>query len=115
MRKSTALRNTRFAGREEGNADRLTFPANGWPRNQKFFGRPAHPCWPEQRRRIPPPDRSSCSIDRMKKVKSGKRGPAAKGKGAPKSVDEYLAGVPEPGRGTLDKIRAAIPTVVPPG
>ena len=50
----------------------------------------------------------------MKKVKSGKRGPAAKGKGAPKSVDEYLADVPEPARGTLNKIRAAIRAAVPP-
>jgi hypothetical protein len=32
----------------------------------------------------------------MKKVKSGDRSPAAKGKGAPKNVDEYLARVPEP-------------------
>src|SRR5437879_10201894 len=50
----------------------------------------------------------------MKKAKSGKRGPAAKGKGAPKSIDEYLAGVPEPARGTLNKIRAAIRSAAPP-
>jgi uncharacterized protein YdhG (YjbR/CyaY superfamily) len=49
----------------------------------------------------------------MKKVKSGKQGSAAKGNSAPKSVDEYLAGVPEPARGTLKKIRAAIRSVVP--
>jgi uncharacterized protein YdhG (YjbR/CyaY superfamily) len=49
----------------------------------------------------------------MKKVKSGKRGSAAKGNSAPESVDEYLAGVPEPARGTLKKIRAAIRSVVP--
>jgi uncharacterized protein YdhG (YjbR/CyaY superfamily) len=50
----------------------------------------------------------------MKKVKSGNRSSAAKGNGAPKKVDEYLAGVPEPARGTLNKIRAAIRSAVPP-
>ena len=50
----------------------------------------------------------------MKKVKSGNRSSAAKGKGAPKNVDEYLAGVPEPARSTLNKIRAAIRSAVPP-
>ena len=55
-----------------------------------------------------------CSIARMKKVKSGNRSSAAKGNGAPKNVDEYLAGVPEPARGTLNKIRAAIRCAVPP-
>src|SRR5437879_5090661 len=49
----------------------------------------------------------------MKKVKSGNRSSAAKGKGAPKNVDEYLAGIPEPARGTLDKVRAAIQSAVP--
>jgi uncharacterized protein YdhG (YjbR/CyaY superfamily) len=33
---------------------------------------------------------------------------------APASVDEYLAGVPEPARGTLKKVRAAIRSAVPP-
>jgi uncharacterized protein YdhG (YjbR/CyaY superfamily) len=32
---------------------------------------------------------------------------------APKNTDEYLAAVPEPARGTLRKIRAAIRAVVP--
>jgi uncharacterized protein YdhG (YjbR/CyaY superfamily) len=50
----------------------------------------------------------------MKKVKSGNRRSAAKGNGAPKDVDEYLAGVPEPARSTLNKIRAAIRSAVPP-
>ncbi|HEV2417545.1 MAG TPA: DUF1801 domain-containing protein [Terriglobia bacterium] len=51
----------------------------------------------------------------MKKAKSGKRSStAAKGKGAPKTVDEYLARVPEPARGTLGKIRAAIRSAAPP-
>ena len=33
---------------------------------------------------------------------------------APKNVDEYLAGVPEPGRSTLNKIRAVIRAAAPP-
>jgi uncharacterized protein YdhG (YjbR/CyaY superfamily) len=49
----------------------------------------------------------------MKRVKSGDRTSAAKVNRAPKSIDEYLAGVPEPARGTLNKIRAAIRSVVP--
>jgi len=36
-----------------------------------------------------------------------------KGSAAPKNIDEYLATVPEPARGTLKKIRAAIRSVVP--
>ena len=51
---------------------------------------------------------------RMKKVKPGKRSSTANGNGAPKNVDEYLAGVPEPARSTLQKIRAAIRSAVPP-
>ena len=31
----------------------------------------------------------------------------------PKTVDEYLAGVPEPQRGTLTKVRAVIQSVLP--
>ncbi|MGH9397612.1 MAG: iron chaperone [Terriglobia bacterium] len=50
----------------------------------------------------------------MEKVKSGNRSSAAKGNGAPKNVDEYVAGVPEPARSTLKKIRAAIRSAVPP-
>jgi uncharacterized protein YdhG (YjbR/CyaY superfamily) len=50
----------------------------------------------------------------MKRVKSGSRSSAAKGSGAPKNVDEYLAGVPEPARSTLNKMRAAIRSAVPP-
>src|SRR5437667_9290123 len=50
----------------------------------------------------------------MKRVKSGTRGLAAKGSGAPKNIDEYLARVPEPARGSLNKIRAAIRSAVPP-
>ena len=51
----------------------------------------------------------------MKKVKSDKLRSAAKGKRAPKDVEEYLAGVPEPARSTLSKVRAAIRTAVPTG
>jgi uncharacterized protein YdhG (YjbR/CyaY superfamily) len=48
----------------------------------------------------------------MKTAKTGKRGSTAKSKIA-NSVDEYLARVPEPARGTLKKIRAMIRSVVP--
>lgn len=37
----------------------------------------------------------------------------AKSNDAPKDVDEYLARVPEPARSTLNKMRAAIRSVVP--
>jgi uncharacterized protein YdhG (YjbR/CyaY superfamily) len=50
----------------------------------------------------------------MKKARSGKRSTAAKGKGAAKTVAAYLARVPEPARGTLNKIRAAIRSAAPP-
>jgi uncharacterized protein YdhG (YjbR/CyaY superfamily) len=46
----------------------------------------------------------------MKKT-SGDGGSTAKG---PKDIDEYLAGVPEPARTTLSKIRAVIRSAVPP-
>jgi len=50
----------------------------------------------------------------MKKPNSRGRGMAAKASAAPKTIDEYLADVPEPARGTLKKIRAAIRSAVPP-
>lgn len=50
----------------------------------------------------------------MKKATSSKLGSATKGNTVPKTVDEYLAGVPEPARSTLSKIRAAIRSAVPP-
>ena len=50
----------------------------------------------------------------MKKKKSASRGSAVKNKVGPKDMDEYLAGVPEPARSTLNKIRAVIRSVVPP-
>ena len=49
----------------------------------------------------------------MKKAKSGTRKSAAKGQGAPKDVDEYLAGVPEPARRNLKTMRAAVQSAVP--
>jgi uncharacterized protein YdhG (YjbR/CyaY superfamily) len=48
------------------------------------------------------------------KEKSGNRRSAARASGAPKNVDEYFARVPEPARGTLRKMRAAIRSAVPP-
>jgi len=54
------------------------------------------------------------AMARMKKVKPAKRSSAAKGTGAPKNFDEYLAGVPESARGTLRELRATIRSVVPP-
>jgi uncharacterized protein YdhG (YjbR/CyaY superfamily) len=49
----------------------------------------------------------------VKKTKSVKRD-SAKANATPKSVDEYLAGVPQPARSTLNKIRAAIRSAAPP-
>jgi uncharacterized protein YdhG (YjbR/CyaY superfamily) len=46
-------------------------------------------------------------------AKSGNRRSATKNDGAPKDVDDYLARVPEPARNTLQKMRAAIRSVVP--
>jgi uncharacterized protein YdhG (YjbR/CyaY superfamily) len=49
----------------------------------------------------------------MTRVKPAKDRSAAKHRARPKSVEEYLAGVPEPARRTLKKMRAAIRSVVP--
>lgn len=49
----------------------------------------------------------------MQKRKSSNRSSSAKGKGAAQSVDRYLAGVPEPARSTLNKVRAAIRAAAP--
>lgn len=46
-------------------------------------------------------------------MKSGKRSAPAKRQGHPKNVDQYLAGIPEPARGILKKVRATIRSVVP--
>jgi uncharacterized protein YdhG (YjbR/CyaY superfamily) len=49
----------------------------------------------------------------MKKKISRQGAAAMRGKPAAKSVDEYLAGVPEPARSTLERIRAVIRSVAP--
>jgi uncharacterized protein YdhG (YjbR/CyaY superfamily) len=49
----------------------------------------------------------------MKKATARVRDSTAKNTAAPKTVDEYLAGVPEPARSTLKKVRATIRSVVP--
>jgi uncharacterized protein YdhG (YjbR/CyaY superfamily) len=49
----------------------------------------------------------------MLKPKPIKRGGLRKGTATATSVDEYLAGVPEPARTTLNKIRATIRSVLP--
>jgi uncharacterized protein YdhG (YjbR/CyaY superfamily) len=48
----------------------------------------------------------------MRKAKTSDSRPASQS-AAPTNVDEYLAGVPEPARSTLRKIRAMIRSVVP--
>jgi uncharacterized protein YdhG (YjbR/CyaY superfamily) len=50
----------------------------------------------------------------MKKASSGSRGSNAKQDAVPRNIDQYLAGVPEPARGTLNKVRAAIRSAAPP-
>ena len=49
----------------------------------------------------------------MKKPKPAQRNSAAKRSAVPKTVDEYLAAVPEPARSTLKKVRAAIRAAAP--
>jgi uncharacterized protein YdhG (YjbR/CyaY superfamily) len=49
-----------------------------------------------------------------KKKISRNRASAKKSKASPKTVDEYLARVPEPARSTLNEIRATIRSTVPP-
>jgi len=50
----------------------------------------------------------------MKQARPATRRSVAKAGDAPKSIDEYLAGVPEPARSTLNNIRAAIRSALPP-
>lgn len=50
----------------------------------------------------------------MKKQPARKTAPGGKPKALPQNVDEYLAGVPEPARNTLQKVRAAIRSAAPP-
>jgi uncharacterized protein YdhG (YjbR/CyaY superfamily) len=60
-------------------------------------------------------------MTRMAKGKSSRRSSVAKGGAAPKiqktpkTVDDYLAGVPEPARTTLNKVRSRIRAASPPG
>jgi uncharacterized protein YdhG (YjbR/CyaY superfamily) len=49
----------------------------------------------------------------MKKADARNRSRAAKTNVAAKTVDEYLARIPEPARSTLNKMRAAIRSAVP--
>jgi len=49
----------------------------------------------------------------MRKVSSSRRQPAATGKDAAASVDEYLAKVPTPSRAAFERLRAAIRSAVP--
>ncbi len=51
---------------------------------------------------------------RVKKTRSVDRRSAAKRSAAPKDIDEYLAGIPEPARGALNKMREAIRSALPP-
>ena len=53
-------------------------------------------------------------MERVKEARSASRRAAPKGSGAPQSIDEYLAGLPEPARATLNKMRAAIRSALPP-
>ena len=49
----------------------------------------------------------------MKKAKGNAAASAAKESVIAKNLDEYLAGVPEPARSTLNKVRAAIRSALP--
>jgi hypothetical protein len=49
----------------------------------------------------------------MKKTASRQDASAMRGGVAPKTVDEYLAGIPEPAQSTLKHIRRVIRSVVP--
>ena len=50
----------------------------------------------------------------MKRSTSSARGPALQPASHPKNIDEYLAGILEPARSTLNKIRGAIRSALPP-
>jgi uncharacterized protein YdhG (YjbR/CyaY superfamily) len=49
----------------------------------------------------------------MKKANPSARRSTAKGRVTPKSVDDYLAGVLEPARSTLQRVRSVIRSAVP--
>jgi uncharacterized protein YdhG (YjbR/CyaY superfamily) len=52
---------------------------------------------------------------RTRRADSRSRGSRMGRNSAPRNIDEYLACVPEPARSTLNKMRAMIRSVVPPG
>src|SRR5579863_8584808 len=56
----------------------------------------------------------SRNMTRTKKATPPQRSTAAKRRAAPKNIDEYLAGVPEPACTTLNQMRAAIRSALPP-
>jgi len=56
----------------------------------------------------------SCSMARMKNAKCENRSSAVRDNVSSKSIDEYLAGVPEPARSSLQKVRVAIRSAAPP-
>jgi uncharacterized protein YdhG (YjbR/CyaY superfamily) len=60
-----------------------------------------------------PRSRRPCYIGDMRRVHSRGRGAAAKSRSAPKSVDEYLARIPEPARSKPGELRALIRSAVP--
>ena len=49
----------------------------------------------------------------MKRIKARERSSAERVAGVPRTIDEYLAGVPEPAHSTLNKVRAAIRSAAP--
>lgn len=53
-------------------------------------------------------------MTRVQKERSARRRSAPNRSGPPRNIDEYLAGVPEPARSTLNKMRAAIRSALPP-
>jgi uncharacterized protein YdhG (YjbR/CyaY superfamily) len=53
-------------------------------------------------------------VDEMKKAKPRNRKSDLRRKDSTRTIDEYLASVPEPSRSTLAKVRATIRSVVPP-
>jgi len=59
------------------------------------------------------PSHRPASIAGMKKAETGARDSSTKGNLPPKSVEDYLAGIPEPARSTLKKVRAAIRSALP--
>jgi uncharacterized protein YdhG (YjbR/CyaY superfamily) len=61
-----------------------------------------------------PPLRSFGRHHVNEKTNSDNRVSAARAKLSEKSVDQYLARVPEPARGTLNKVRATIRSAAPP-